>query len=265
MTDDIKELLGKAIGEEPPIDIDRDEVFRVGRQRVRRRRMLAAGGVVAAVVIAAVGATVLTNFVEITDDPTPPAAGSGQHAPPGPELPLTTEAPPSSNGQAKPPLTSAHASELTILLYRSGVVPANMAIPLPGQSTAPPAFRVEDNVYLYEADVVTPASEGVVQVTVDHATPGKVVSCNDVRTEFTTCVMTSAYGSPVAEATWKNDAGDRRNVAMTIRPDGTTVAAVSTNLSRRLSDEGKSAGGSPPVIDMDELTKLIVKSGFRAF
>ena len=46
--DDVKDLLGRALAEEPPLRIDRDEVFRQGRRKLRSRRCFEAGSVVAA-------------------------------------------------------------------------------------------------------------------------------------------------------------------------------------------------------------------------
>ena len=258
---DIKDLLGKAIGDdEPPLGIDRDEVFRVGRQRVRRRRALAAGGVVTAVVAAAVGAATLTNFVSITPDPVPPA--DSRHAPPGPDLPLpsTTQEAPHSTRTA-PPLTESHAGELTNQLYWSMDVPAEAVIGWPGV-TGRPGFRVEGDVYLYESDIAGATGEGVLQVTVGAAAPGAKASCEGID-EFDTCRVEMVAGKHVAQATWKNPEGERRNVAVAVLPDGTKVAAMASNHSRRFQDAGKTPHGGEPVLDMSELSKLIVKSGFR--
>lgn len=261
---DIKDLLGKAIGDdEPPMGIDRDEVFRVGRQRVRRRRAIAAGSAVAAVVIAAVGATVLTNFVG-NQEPVPPAATGEPHAPPGPELPLTpasSDRPPPTTSAPKP-LRPGHANELTQSLYASGAVRLPSVNPWPGQSS-PPEFRVEDGVYLYEADVVMTDREGKLQVTVGPANPGSIATCADIGEEYDTCATVTDYGPPVAQATWKDRTGEQRNVVVTVLPGGTKVAAVATNYSRRLEDASKAPDGRAPVLDIDTLSKLIVKSGFR--
>lgn len=59
MSRDIKDLLGAAIGDEPPLGIDRDAVFEDGRKRLWRRRAWQSGAVAAAVVVAAVGAATL--------------------------------------------------------------------------------------------------------------------------------------------------------------------------------------------------------------
>jgi hypothetical protein len=257
---DIKDLLGKAIGDdEPPLGIDRDEVFRAGRQRVRRRRTIAAGGVVAAVVVAAVGAATLTNFVSLDPEPVPPAVGDSEHAPPGPDLPLTSTTHRPPDGPDGPPLTAAHADELTSRLYGS-FTPATV-IGSPGQ-TGRPGFRVEDDVYLYESDIADGKGEGVLQVTVGAATPGTEATCADVG-EYDTCKEKLTDGEHIAQATWKGPDGERRNIAVAVLPDGTKVAAMASNFSRRHEDAGKRPAGDDPVLDLEKLSQLIVKSGFR--
>lgn len=258
---DIKDLLGKAIGDEPPLDIDRDEIFRAGRQRVRRRRSLAASGVVAAVVVAAVGAATLTNFVSVDPDPVPPAVGDSQHAPEGPELPLT----PTSG---KPPpgvrLTVEHAKQLTGRLFDSGHVPAGNVVPWPADGGDRPVFRVENGAYLYQSDLALPEGEGVLQVVVDYVAPGVKTSCGDINGPHDSCVEVPYYGVVTAQATL-DAAGERRNLVAAVLRDGTRVFAMVSNFSRRFADAGKEPPGTEPVLDMDRLTKLVVKSGFSVF
>jgi hypothetical protein len=249
---DIKDLLAEAIGEEPPIGIDRDEVFRAGRQRVRRRRVLAALSTVAAVVVAVVGATVLTDFVEVTPDEVPPAA-EAPHAPPGPELPLT----PSTDADPSTLTTVEHATQLTQALYDSGYLTAAMARPWPGRSGTP-GFRAQDDEYLYEADITRADRQGSLQVTVGAAPAGSSASCDNLGERYDSCTLTAG----VVQATWKDPAGERRDLAMAVLPDGTEVAAVVTNFPRTEEELGKSPHGELP-LTMDELTKLITKSGFR--
>jgi len=259
---DIKDLLGKAIGDEPPLGIDRDEVFRAGRQRVRRRRTLAAGGVVAAVVVAAVGAAMLTNIVEIDPEPLPPAVGDSQHAPQGPELPL-----PSTPASQKPPtgpqLTPQHAEQLTDALFHSWYVSSTEVVPWHRDET--PGFRVRGGAYLYQSDLTSPKGEGVLEVTVDYVAPGSEASCDDVSGQYDSCAVSSMDGVKVAQATWKGPNGERRNLAVTVLPDGTKVAAMASNFSRRYEDAAKEPTGEEPVLDMEKLTTVIVTSGFSVF
>lgn len=252
----IRDLLSKAIGDdEPPVGIDRDEVFRVGRQRVRRRRALAASGVVAAVVAAVVGATVLTDFVEVRPDEVPVA--DAPPAPPGPELPL----PPSTRTKPPPSLTDRHANDLTQKLYSSGLVDLATAEPWPGRPGPHVKFRLVDGEYLYEADIAAHGREGQLQVTVGVAAKG-VPSCDNLGERYDSCAIATAHGRQVVQATWKGGKGERRNLAVTVLPDGTQVAAIATNLLRRDEDQGKSADCDVTVLDVKELTMLVTKSGF---
>ena len=243
---DIKDLLGKAIGDEPPSGIDRDEILMAGRQRVRRRRRLAACGVIAAVVAAAVGAATLTDFVSVPPDVPPAVANGGPHAPPGPELPL-----PATPASRPPALTTQKAARLTALLAPH--VPANDG-----------KFRVQGRVYLFESDIVGDKSEGVLQVTVHFAGAARHASCEDVP-EHDTCEVTSKDGCDVAQATWKSADGERRNLAVVILPDGTEVAAMSSNFSQRYEHAGRQPSGGEPVLDLSRLSKLIVKSKFSVY
>jgi hypothetical protein len=254
---DIKDLLSKAIGDdEPPIGIDRDEVFRVGRQRVRRRRTLAAGGVVAAVVVAVVGAAVLTDFVEVPPEEVP--AAEAPPAPPGPDLPL----PPSTTTEAPQGVTEQHADVLTQKLYNSGYVDLTSAKPWPGRPGPHVKFRVVGDEYLFEADITRSDREGTLQVTVAAETPGRQASCDDLGDRYDSCAIAVGYGEPVVQATWKNVEGERRNLAVVVLPDGTKVAALATNVPKHEENQGKPPGGLPTPLDMEELTKLVTKSGF---
>lgn len=262
---EIKDLLGKAIGQEPPLGIDRDEVFRAGRQKVRRRRTFAASGVVAAVVVAAVGAATLTNFVEIGPEPLPPAASDSQHAPPGPDLPLPSTPTSEKPVKGRPPLTAEHATQLTYRLLNSGIVSAQMVMPWPGRNDGP-GFRVVGDLYLFESDLTTGKGEGILQVTVNYANPGSEATCEDIRAEYNSCVTSSTAGMTVARATWNgNGGGEKRNLAVVVLPDGTKVAAMTSNFSMRYQDADKRPEGVPPVLDMEDLTRLIVKTGFSVF
>jgi len=254
---DIKDLLGRAFDdEEPPLGIDRDEVFRAGRQKVRRRHRLAAGGVVAAVVVAIGGAAMLTDFVDITPDKELPPAAEAPPAPPGPELPLTPSSKPAADGA--PRFTAERAATLTDQLHDS--IGRGAAVAWPGQPN-PPAFRVDGANYLYESDFVGTSGEGVLQVAVSFAAPGAAASCDDLG-EVRDCVLEYESGNPVAQVEWTSTpGGEQRNMVVVILPNGTKVTAMSSNFSRRLRDEGKQPFGEP-VIDIEKLRAVITKSGF---
>jgi hypothetical protein len=246
---DVKDLLGRAFDDdEPPLGIDRDGVFRAGRQQVRRRHRLAAGGVVAAVVVAVVGAAVLTDFVEITPDKLPPAA-EAPPAPPGPELPLT----PTSTPAGAPPFTAEQARELTVRLH--AFIGRGSAVEWPGESD--PRFQVEGPSYQYASDVVlTDGGEGALQVSVSYVPPGTSVAC----VENGDCVLTDTKGNMVAQTEWTDKGSrERRALAAVILADGTKVTAMSTNLSRRMRDDAKQPSGEP-VLGIGALTDLITQA-----
>ena len=247
---DIKDLLGRAFDdEEPPLGIDRDEVLRAGRQKVRRRHRLATGGVVAAVVAAIVGAAVLTDFVEIAPDKLPPAA-EVLPAPPGPQLPLA----PTSTQAGAPPFTTEHAGALTTRLR--DFVGRDSVVVWPDSGSG---FRVEGPSYQYSSDLVMPdGREGVLQVSVSYVSPGTAVSCVDNGD----CVLRDTNGNTVAQTEWTEKGKDERRVlAAVVLSDGTKVTAMSTNLSQRMRDDGKPPAGGP-VLDIDALTDLITQAKF---
>ena len=250
---DIKDLLGRAFDdEEPPLGIDRDEVFRAGRQQVRRRHRLATGGVVAAVVAAIVGAAVLTDFVEITPDKLPPA-DQVLPAPPGPRLPLA----PTSTPAGTPPLTDERASELTVKLHDT--IGNGTAVPWPGDAD-PPRFRVEGANYVYESDVVeTDGGEGVLQVMISYVTPGTSASCDSADRG---CVLVNTEGHTVARRAWTSSpSGEQKATATVVLADGTKVSAVSSNYSRRMRDASEAPSGKP-ALDVEELTNLVTQAKF---
>ena len=248
---DIKDLLGRAFDdEEPPLGIDRDEVFRAGKQKVRRRHLFATGGVVAAVVVAAVSAALLTDFIEVKPDELPPAA-EAPPAPPGPVLPLT----PTSTPAGAPPFTTGRAGELTVKL-RDFV---GRVSPVEWSGDADPRFRVEGPSYQYASDLaMSDGSEGVLQVSVSYVSPGTAVTC----VENDDCVLSEVGGNRVAQTEWTDkDTGERRALVAVVLADGTKVTAMSTNLSRRMQDDSKKPSGEP-VLDIDALTDLITLARF---
>lgn len=251
---DIKDLLGRAFDdEEPPLGIDRDEVFRAGKQKVRRRHRLAAGGVVAAVVVAAVGASLLTDFVDITPDKELPPAAEAPPAPPGPELPLT----PTSTPEGTPPFTAERAGELTARLRDS--IGSRVAVAWPGEPGSP-GFRVDGNVYRYTSDVVeADGGEGTLQVLIDYVTPGTSVTCDGATGS---CEVSKASGYAVARSEWTGKpTGAQYAMATVVLPDGTRVEATSSNQSRRMRDVSEAPSGKP-ALDLDELTNLITQAKF---
>jgi hypothetical protein len=269
---DIKELLGRAFGEqEPPLSIDRDEVFRTGRKRLRRRRVFEAGGVVAAVVVAAVGATLLTGVVGDPDEKRlPPAASSGDVAPPGPDLPLTTTksgpvetattgpAQPPSSIEVPLPLSSKHADELTDKLYRSNILTGHDLVAPPG-GHGKPKFVTRSYSYVFEADVLAADLEGSLQVTVEAQVGNVALNCGDMPQPGDCGVDLDRR---VAVSTWSEGKVSRR-VVRTILPDGSMVTAVATNRSYRQLAADESPNSPKPPVSEDDLVKLVLEAGLR--
>jgi hypothetical protein len=264
---DIKDLLGRAFDQEPPLRIDRDEVFRVGRTRLRRRRVFEAGGAVAAVVVAVVGASLLTGMVgeDTDDDRIPPAASSTQVAPPGPGLPLPeTESPasttnrgsPSSPVSLSPAFTSAHAAELTQALYHSATMNNMVTVP------PKPEFVVRGNSYMFDTDVTSPGVEGALRVTVEAQLENDVrVNCGDMPKPGD-CAVNFDHQTGVAVSHWTGDKVSRI-IVRAVLSDGSRITALSTNHSARQVNAGESPSNLEPPINEDDLVNLVLKSGLH--
>jgi hypothetical protein len=275
MTDDVKNLLGRALGQEPPLRIDRDEVILQGRKRLRRRRLFEAGSVVAAVLVVAVGAVTLTNLADSGPQRMPPAASRTQSAPPGPALPLpkpsTTAATTTSGVRTSPPSTElgtplppsvVGTGELTELLYNAGVVTQKEVRPVPGAPNGVPAFQQEATRFVYQADVLRTTDSGFLEVTID-LTPGATADCAAVPVAFGDCEIRGQPDFPVAVSQWRGADGERRNFAFTVMSDGLRIAAISSNISGYDRKVGRVPSDGPPVLSADQLSMLVVKVGVR--
>lgn len=277
MTDDVRDLLGKAFGQEPPLRIDRDEVIQQGRKRLRRRRVFEAGSVVAAVLVVAVGAVTLTNLAGSEQQKKmPPAASSTMVAPPGPVLPLpTTSAPasatitnapssaPSLTTVRTPPPSFPGRYQLTDLLYNSGVVTEKDVAPV-GSPPRVPEFHLQGAQYVYEADIIRPDRPGFLQVTIDF-TVRAALSCDTVPAGFGSCTTEYNNGVPVTVSDWRADDGERRLLVITVLADGTRVAALSSNMPSQFRKDGRVPDKAmPPTLDSDELCLLVAKVGLSA-
>jgi hypothetical protein len=276
MTDDVKNLLGRALGQEPPLRIDRDEVIQQGRKRLRRRRLFEAGSVVAAVLVVAVGAVTLTNLADSGPQRMPPAASRTQSAPPGPALPLpkpsatvtTTTTPgvhtslPSTELGTPIPPSVVGTGELTELLYNAGVVTQKEVRPVPGAPNGVPAFQQEATRFVYQADVLRTSDSGSLEVTID-LTPGATADCAAVPVAFGDCEIRGQPDFPVAVSQWRGADGERRAFAFTVMSDGLRIAAIASNISSYDRKVGRVPSDGPPVLSADQLSMLVVKVGVR--
>jgi hypothetical protein len=263
MTDepDIKDLLSRALGDhEPPLRIDRDEVFRTGRKRLRRRRVFEAGGAVAAVVVAAVGASLLTGLVGDEENHLPPAASSSDVAPPGPGLPLTPSVPTTRSSTPYPLVTEAHAAILTDNLYNSGLIKDVDLLAVSGFE-GKPKFVTSYGSYVLNADVARAGLEGGLNITVEIQTEDVPVNCGDMP-QPGDCAVNLAHGVGVAVSNWTAGKVTRRSVR-TILSDGSKVTAVATNHSNQQLVNGKSPNNPKPPLSEDDLVKLVLECGLR--
>lgn len=255
MTDDsdIKELLGRALEDEPPMRIDRGEVFRQGRKRLRRRRMLEAGSVVAGVMVIAVGAITLTGPRDGM-----PAADQPE---PAPTLLVTPE--PTAIPSAPPPsATDQQARDMTVALTE--FLPEEMALePMPGSDDA--GFRATDGVYQLAADVVGPKAEGSLHIAVAPAKTDDQTDCVVFVEDYQECKLVGTGTEPVAVATEQFDNGEQRYVVFVARSDGTTVNAVITNLSERQRAAGEWPSMEAPMLSQAAFAQLAMLSGLTYY
>lgn len=247
--EDVRALLGRALAGEPPLTLDRDEVFRRGRRRLRTRRLVSTGGAIAGVVAAAVGAVLLTG--PIADEP-------AEELPPAATRTASPSGPPSVPPSSVPSPVSAHrAAALTKALLNSGVLGDRR---LAGKA----AFRVHGDAYELRADVLSPSAEGSLLVSVGAAAPGAPAGCAKVPDTNAGCAVRAERGIRVAVGTWKDrGTGEKRYVAFAVRPDGTSVRATASNLSDRRRGYGKPPSDKAPVVDDELLTRIVTLPALR--
>lgn len=259
--DDVKALLGRALAGEPPLALDRDEVVRAGRRKLRNRKLFSAGGAIAGAVVAVVGAVVLTDLVTAEPAPEAPPAASRteRRAPPGPTLPLSTTAQdPPSSAPALP--TADHADVLTQHLLDA----------LPGDATtsrtdgAKVRFAAARDTYEFEADVRTSSADGSLSVSIGATDPDAKASCDQIPDANGGCTVSSAGGMLVAVGTWRDPGtGEKRYIAYAVHPDGTSVTAISANLSEERRRYDKLPTDAAPVIDDKELMRIVTRPDLR--
>ncbi|MGH3759802.1 hypothetical protein [Actinophytocola sp.] len=259
--EDVKALLGRALAGEPPLTLDRDEVFRTGRRKLRNRRVFSAGGAIAGVVAAAVGAVLVTGLLAgETGRELPPAASRTGH--PVPSGPSSTTAAGPSSAPARPPLSVNQADRLTALLAKSRVLDADTELTAIGGGEA--RFRPGTDAYELEADVSSSSAEGSLSVSVGWADAATGVGCEWIEDRNAGCEVRTVAGSLVAVATSKDsDTGVKRYTVFMVRPDGTSVTASASNLSERQRRNGKRPTDKLPVVDAGTLVGIAANAGLR--
>jgi hypothetical protein len=257
MTDDsdIKELLGRALEDEPPMRIDRGEVFRQGRKRLRRRRILEAGSVVAGVVVVAVGAVIFTGSHHDQRGGMP-AAASDQPEPATPTMLATPDpseepAPPSSGESLD--TSGEHATDMTMALIE--FLPTRMMmVSMPGSADA--EFREADGVYQLSADLLGSAAEGALHIAVAPVKADDQTACVGALAAYDVCELVGTDTGEVAIATEQLNVGEWRYVAFVARQDGTAVTAMVSGLSERQRQAGQLPARDEPVLTRQEFAEL---------
>lgn len=239
---DVKRWLDRALADEPPLSIDRTEILRQGRRRLRNRKLFQAGGTMAAVVAVVLGAVLVTGL--ITEERSVPPAAEQPANPPGsptgPTYPPTTSElhdPPSS---VEPPTsleTEQQANRLTMALERPGVLPTGYVLD-PAVGTKGPTFRVihPPTVYGLEADLTSPERAGWLWVLVEKG-PGVGATCDVVPQPVERCEIREEHGMPmtIARQVYRN--GEVRRVVRSVRPDGCFVTVTASNLTSERRDK----------------------------
>jgi hypothetical protein len=267
--EDIKGLLGRAFGPEPPLAIDRAEVFRRGRRRVRNRWLAASGGVAASVVTVVVGATMITGLAgRGADRVAAPAYTTATErstmsgAPPGPSLPLTR----TSLGAGEEPTTEAHAAALTRALAGATMISAQFTVvAVVDDGRAPLEFRRSGGGYHLAADLRDAKGVGSIDLSINHSGPEwKLPSCADVTLAQAVCDVTQESDVRMRISTERQSSGYLSNAVYALRPDGTIVYVTSTNMAVR-DFTGKPTSRPVPPLDAKVLRVIATLPGLSFY
>lgn len=252
MTRDIKDLLGGAFGDEPPLGIDREEVFEAGRKRLRRRRLLQSTSVVAAVVVVAAGAA---TFIAVNPSPELPPAATRTTEPSHTTTSVTQT--------SEPPTTTTHrpakAADLTTALY--SVLPQDAV--KPGEDSAKPEFHEKGDQFYFAADVKRSTGDGGLTVTVRFDHVSDKAQCTDLPVASDSCSTMRIDGITVAYGDFQHSTGERGVATVAVLPGRVLVDAVATNYPSWERQEGEKPGGNP-VFGAKDLARMLVRAGFRA-
>jgi hypothetical protein len=273
--DDVKAMLGRMFNAEPPLSLDRDEIFRTGRRKVRNRRLVASGGVAASVVAVVVGAATLTNLVggsgnEVTpafSSTTPETPQSVTTSPePGLSLPLPpTEAPQSTPVPPRAIEPERHAAALTAVLAAANPVPKNIKAYPGGDQTKPPlTFTFFHGGYHANAHLLDSRGTGSLEVEVAYLPdPNAKILCEQSTEHVSVnCSVSGGSGYQMTKTTRTDKRGVVEYTIRVARSDGTDVWVTATNVS------SVSAGGSgenpvtapTPLLDYPDLEKIAKNS-----
>jgi hypothetical protein len=229
---DVRRLLGKAVEGEPPLGIDRDEVFRAGRRKLRNRRFAEVGGVAAVVVAAVVGVAALiggTGQNQVT-----PATSSGNTAAPPSTEPsyVTSEPPPDED-------TGGHARTLTDVFMANNLLPNDVHVDPKSNRPEFPYFAKAMGTYHLNADIIGGGRSGVLYVQVSPVPVGTTVTCDEFLSSPTAqCTPSRVDGSDLILVKDSRSDGARTLSAYAVHQDGTKVQVYVSN-----ERDGRTDGG----------------------
>lgn len=240
---EIRELLGRAIGPEPPLALDRAEVIRRGRRAVRARRIATSGGVAASVIAVVVGAALLTDLAGDTGRQAGPARAGG---PTGATV-ATSTGPPST--QLDPEQHRAHAAALSSALADVNVLPVD--------GVSPVAFTYAHGTYLAGTDLVDGRGGGSLRIEIRQAGAAtEPVHCeNSTRQVRVECRIASDGDYPTSVTTRMSDTGLIEYVVRAVRPDGTDIMITASNLAAN-NPAGAAVTRYKPVVGHAVLERL---------
>ncbi|MGH3757853.1 hypothetical protein [Actinophytocola sp.] len=268
---DGKRLLGRALGDEPPLWMARDEVLRRGRRVVRRRRLAISGGVATGVVAVLVGAVALTSLAGPNGSSGAPAGAAVPAPPPVSHSEVTTTPAvpvlPSKGGVApgfpvpgadipRPgePRTEAEAKRLAGLLSaRPPRLPEDISVQPIGMSVVDGGWHVIYDLETTDSDrsllidVWPTETRGELNCT--GAQSGEQMSgCATKKLENGASIRTLTEGPP------DGSTPTLRSVVAS-RPDGTSVFVLETGTSIPTSIQ--------PLLTFDQLTELALMPQLR--
>ncbi|MBM7770723.1 hypothetical protein JOD54_000927 [Actinokineospora baliensis] len=230
MTDNVRDLLGKAFGDEPPLGVDREAVFAEGRRRLRRRRAAASGGVAAAVAVAVFGAAALSGGAlgigqpEVIPAAPPSSAGATSVPEPQPIKP-----PVSAQVTTTTKLPTTFAPRQADLLRKAGLVwPAEVS--LRSQRAGRQWYEFNDDG---EANIIlgTPKGPRVLVIRVYFTTAQEhMIECLNAQTRkpLPNCSRSVVNGAQVRINRDYPPDGPAVVLVTADRPDGGTVEVMET-------------------------------------
>jgi hypothetical protein len=259
---DGKELLGRALGTEPPLWTARDEVVRRGRRVVRRRKLAVSGGVVAGVVAVLVGAVALTSTAGGTGAPVAPAGSAGLEPPPANHTkPTTTPAVPvlPSDGGTAPgspvpgadlprPGTQRAQAEVERL---AGVLPNSPPALTANVTAHPSGLSVVDGGWHVEYCLDAAGSDRLLMVDLWPTATRDTLDCTGAQSgrPMPGCATSTLENGTSLRMLTEESPGEGLPTLRSVvarRPDGTSVFVLETGTSRE------------PLLTFAQLTDLAV-------